>query len=599
MRNPSPANSTAANNQRIPNRDDQIAAEKIRLVFQHAPLAIAVNPTIGILVVVIDWGYIQHHILWGWFTIVFFTALFRAAVWYQYRKHQPSILESRKWGKLFAIAMASSGFAWGSSAIFLFPVGEIVPQMVIITVIAGLTSGAMASSATYLPLFYAYLFPATLPLLFVVFAQATTLHTALGVMISIYVAGIAWFGRANYLGFAELIDLRIEISVQKDKAEQANIAKSKFLAAASHDLRQPLHALSLLTGTLDKHVDDNQQSRMVLRRINRSVKDLENLFMALLDISKLDAQVVKPEFENFPIQRVITNLESDWIETAHEKGIKWQSKGNAKNVIAYSDPILLVRILTNLISNAVKYTELGKVILGLQTQKTDIEIYVEDTGPGIPKNKQEEIFQEFVQLHNPQRNRELGLGLGLAIVKRLTSLLEYTISIKTEVDKGSRFSIHIPYGDVEKVNTAETNSLKQMMRGFNGLRVLVIDDEENILIGMKSILENWDCQVISAASCEQAISLMDNKQQIPELILADYRLTENKNGLQVISQIRQHCGNDIPALIITGDVAAEQLSKIDDAGFSVLHKPVAPARLRIAMQQMMKLKPVEKDIYSR
>lgn len=572
----------------VSDRQNQIAAEKVRLVSQHAPAAFLVNAVMAIFVVIMDWGHVSPPVLWGWLAVVLVAVGIRAIIWFEYGRRKPPIGEAQKWGRLFAFAMACSGVSWGSAALFLFPQGAVIQQLAINITVGGLAAGAMASSATYLPLFYAYLFPALVPFIIVFLVQGTVLHVIIGLGTTIYLVAMATFGRANYQSFAELIDLRIEIGIQRDKAEQASIAKSQFLAAASHDLRQPLHALSLLTGTLGKHVHDNKDSRMVLDRIFRSVQDLENLFNALLDISKLDAQVIKPEIEDFPLQRVVKNIESDWIQISRDKGLQWEHQGDLNNVIVRSDPILLARILGNLISNAIKYTNDGKITIGAQRKNAGAEIYVSDTGPGIPEDQHQAIFQEFRQLHNPERDRAQGLGLGLAIVKRLTDLLGYTITINSEIGKGSRFAIEVPYGEPEKVIVPSTHSVKQAISGFNGLSVLVIDDEENIRSGMKSLLADWDCRVITAASSHEAISIIDEHDKRPELILADYRLRDNKTGVDAIAAIRRHIDQDIPALVITGDVAPDQLSKIDAQGFTVLHKPVSPARLRVSIQQATK-----------
>ena len=573
---------------RAPDSGDQIAAEKIRLASRHTPGAISITAVLGLLVLILFQDHVPPLMLWGWLTIVFLSMAIRALVWDAYRRGRSAAHEAREWGRRFTFAMGFSGVAWGSAPWLLFGTDAVVEEMAVSVMIAGLAAGAMATSATYLPLFYAFLFPILVPLAVFFFAQATVLDVTMGIMATIYLVTLATFGRQNYQGFTELIDLRYEIGVQRDKAEQASIAKSKFFAAASHDLRQPLHALSLLAGTLDRHVHDSAESHMVLDRIHRSVSDLENLFNALLDVSKLDAQVIRPQIEDFPLQRVVENLELDWIQIARDKGLQWERDGNFESVIVRSDPMLLKRIIRNLISNAVKYTNTGKVSIGVLRKDSGAEIYVSDTGPGIPKDKHQEIFREFYQLHNPERNRARGLGLGLAIVQRLTDLLGYTLTIDSEVGTGSRFAIEIPYGDAAKVRAPSAKVSSESLNSFDGLPVLVIDDEEEIRFGLKSLLEGWDCRVVTAASTCEALSKIDQGNQQPELILADYRLRDNKTGIEAIADVRRHIDRNVPASIITGDVAPEQLSKFDAAALMVLYKPVSPARLRVLVHQLTK-----------
>ena len=247
---------------------------------------------------------------------------------------------------------------------------------------------------------------------------------------------------------------------------------------------------------------------------------------------------------------------------------------------------MLERILNNLVSNAIRYTNNGTVFIGCRQRGEKVRIEVRDSGIGIAEDKLGEIFEEFYQAKNPERDRTKGLGLGLAIVERLCSLLDYKVDVYSVPGKGSVFAIEVPYAELTSLHYTEATSTENFIADVQGLQVLVIDDEEMIRKGMAATLEGWDCSSLLADSANSAILKLKQNNFIPDIIISDYRLRENKTGAQAIKQINDFLQKDIPAIIVTGDTAPDRLQEAKDSGYQLLHKPVAPAKLRSVMSYL-------------
>jgi len=378
--------------------------------------------------------------------------------------------------------------------------------------------------------------------------------------------------------FTELIKLRLDVAAQRDAAEHANLAKSKFLAAASHDLRQPLHAMTLLADALAGHLRD-ADDRVILARLQDSLTAMRKLFNALLDISRLDAGIVEPHIKDVRLSPLLGRLQSDYAGQAEEKDLEWHCPPTA--LIVRSDPVLLETMLRNLIGNAIRYTLRGRVAIACREVDGQVRIDVEDSGIGIARDKQTEIFREFLQLNNPERDGAKGLGLGLAIVDRLARLLDHRIELRSAPGTGSCFTVVLPLGSavvVEEGDRAGENAA--LDSDLAGMVVLVIDDQAAVLDGMQALLGRWGCETIPADSEVAALAAVGRAPRPPELIVADYRLRDDRTGSQAIEHVQRMLGKSIPALIVTGDTAPERLREAQASGHMLMHKPVPPARLR-------------------
>ncbi len=383
--------------------------------------------------------------------------------------------------------------------------------------------------------------------------------------------------RESYAGLEQ------KVAERTQELEAANRAKTRFLAAASHDLRQPMHALGLFIAQLRARIHETETLTLV-GRVESAVTALQELLDALLDISRLDAGVVSPAPVDFRLQPLFTRLEAAFAPQAERKEVRLRAAPT--RLAVRSDPVLLDRILLNLLANAVRYTERGAILLGCRRRADHVRIEVWDTGVGIAPEHRDAIFQEFYQVGNPERDRAKGLGLGLAIAARLARLLGSRIDMRSHPGKGSVFAIELPLGAA----CAETKSATQvpvLSEALPGARVLVVDDDALVREAMTSAIAQWGCRVAMAANGDEAVTLIAGEDEQPDVILCDYRLPNGETGVEVIARLRAAAGRPVPAALITGDTAPERLREAKLAGHALLHKPVHPARLRALLEQLL------------
>jgi signal transduction histidine kinase len=364
--------------------------------------------------------------------------------------------------------------------------------------------------------------------------------------------------------------------------EAANLAKSRFLAAASHDLRQPLHALNLFVTQLRRETDQAEQARLV-ERIDASVAAMNELFSSLLDISKLDAGVVTPSVSDFPVDVLLKRIEMTFAAAAREKGLRLRVISN--RAFIRSDFILLERILLNLVSNAIRYTVGGGVMVGCRRRGDTLRIEVWDSGIGIPEDQRSSIFREFYQLPAAERDRSGGLGLGLAIVDRLCRLLGHPIELISQLGRGSRFVVVVATAPRRRLTEQPLETVTDQTMGK---LVLVIDDDALVLDSMRGALKSWGCNVVTASSGAAALACLAELERTPDLIISDYRLADGDNGIRAIERLRKALSAPVPAFLISGDTAPERLREARASGYYLLHKPVLPITLRATISQLLK-----------
>jgi signal transduction histidine kinase len=362
----------------------------------------------------------------------------------------------------------------------------------------------------------------------------------------------------------------------KDQAEMANRFKSRFLAAASHDLRQPLHALGLFAAALPEHTRDAEGAELV-QRITTSIDSLDALLSSLLDISKLDAGAITAEPRDLRLDDLFERLANDFVPEALERDLRLAVVPT--RFVVRSDPALLERIVRNLVANALRYTERGGVVVGARRRGGRIAIEVWDSGAGIAAAERERIFEEFYQIGNPERDRTRGLGLGLAIVRRLARLLGHDVELDSRVGRGSVFRVLVAPGDPKAV-AAAAPAAPLAASLLRGRLIVVIDDEPSVRESTGNLLQAWGCDVVAAADAKEALAAVG--QRVPAALLVDYRLRGGEDGLGAIAQLRAMLGR-IPALLISGESSTEELARINARGVQLLHKPVPPAKLRSAL----------------
>lgn len=361
-------------------------------------------------------------------------------------------------------------------------------------------------------------------------------------------------------------------------------AQNRFMAAASHDLRQPLHALGLYLTALRSHVN-SEQGLNILDNTYRSTEALNQLLNSMLDLSKLDAGVVEVTNEDLSVDEVFERIHQTFLPNANQRNLDLLVEKSGSWV--YSDRALLERVLSNLVSNALNYTQEGSVTLSAHPIDGHARIVVADTGAGIPESEHEAIFNEYYQLHNPERDRTKGLGLGLSIVKRLTRLLDIELSISSKPQKGTQFELLVPAGErIDRAADAVCSRNGSYQKNLAGLSILVIDDEHDVRDGMDSLLSQHHCRVVLADSIEDACAQIIDLEWVPDIIIADYRLRDEKTGDTAIQRVREEVNEDVPAMIITGDTSPARLREATASGFLLLHKPVIGEELLDAIVQL-------------
>ncbi len=375
-----------------------------------------------------------------------------------------------------------------------------------------------------------------------------------------------------------------ELESERDAAQRADQEKSRFIAIASHDLRQPVHALGLFAATLEKRLAGSSDEPLV-RNMVRSIDGLDRSFNAMLDVSRLDAGTVEPNFQHFPLRDLFRRLHMHFAGLAEQAGLNLRFSPGGKSVT--SDPQLLERIVGNLIQNAIKYTEHGGIVVVVRTTATHFNVEVWDTGVGIRGADLPRIFDEFYQVGRGQRTRGQGLGMGLAIVKRLARLLGHSLTVVSQPGRGTMFRVGIAQGGLPVIQDVTAAADTLPMPVLHPRTVLIVDDEESIREGLGLLLEEWGYQALAAADVEQADRVVAMLEAPPDLILSDLHLGDGPDGIQAIQVVRHRCGCEIPAILITGDTTHEEMRRATDSGHPVLFKPVQPRKLLNALRGLV------------
>jgi len=383
----------------------------------------------------------------------------------------------------------------------------------------------------------------------------------------------------------ELLEKNDELQRLNRKQQEHQSELTRFLAVASHDLRQPMHALTLYLGAMNGLALPEEASA-ILQNTRRCAHTMDEMFMALLDLSRLDAKVVKPRAEAFPIATILASLAIEFSPLASEKGLTLRVAHAHWWVCA--DQNIVRQILANLVANAVRYTNTGKILIGCRRIGSSLRISVWDTGIGIPADQQQIVFEEFQQLGRARKDSTKGLGLGLAIVKRLATLIEAPITLKSEPGKGSQFAIDIPLA-TKPADAAAGSGRSQERRNdaLEGRLIVVIDDDPNINDAMRALLLGWGCAVETARSGNEMLAKLALASRIPDLIICDYQLGADQNGVDVIVSLRDEFNDAIKAIIITGTVNAELIRETTDLEILTLNKPLEPETLRKSLQRLL------------
>lgn len=390
--------------------------------------------------------------------------------------------------------------------------------------------------------------------------------------------------RQQALAALQQADRIAHLEQERDTAWRTDQDKSRFLANASHDLRQPVHALGLFAVSLQRRLA-NSADEPLARNLVRAVDGLERSFNAMLDISKLDAGALSPKVETFPVRDMFRRLHMQYAGQAEFAGLGLRFTPGGKSI--NSDPQLLERIVGNLIQNAIKYTAHGGIAVVARSTSAGVNIEVWDTGPGIAPAELPRIFGEFYQVGRGERDRAHGLGMGLAIVKRLAALLGHRLEVASVAGKGTVFRIGVPAGGLPGIDEDLSAHDTQPMVWQSTQMILVVDDEEPIREGLLMLLQEWGFQAMTAANAVQAEQAVTALEGRVDLVLSDLHLGGGPDGVEVIANVRRLCGRDIPAILVTGDTAHGQDPQVLGGNDPVLFKPVQPRRLFDALRDAL------------
>lgn len=545
------------------------------------------------VVCIMAWDSAPHWALLTWAISIWFTQ----GVRWRILSRLP--LSRRPMAQRIRIAIALSalnGLCHAGSAAF-FPYLTEGQRSVVTLIMAGITTGAVGTTAGQPRIFLAFALPTMLSLSLAwavtpLAAASRWIGLAMALFLLAYLGILISLARGAYSSLQRSIAMQIkqwrlnrDLRQALTQAEEANAAKTRFLASASHDLRQPLHTLTLFTAALHTHAL-TPRARHIIGQMDDALAMLRDQLTGLLDISKLDAGIITARCTPVDIVRFAHRMHDEFAPLAQQKQLQLTlDLPSHPQVYVDSDPLLLERIVRNLLDNAVKYCDAGSVWLRIQVPQAEpgrtVHLIVQDTGRGIPTSEAERVFEEFYQLDNPERDRTRGLGLGLAIVRRLTSLLGIPLSLTSEPGIGTRVTLTI----ARSSNVAEEpDSHTPSTCSIPHCHVLVIDDEPSILMAMKSLLEARGCRVTAVTATDEAMQQAVSDR--PDLVLADFRLRGQESGIKAIRKLRQ-VWPDLPALLISGDTTESRLKEAHEAGLRLLHKPVSVEVLLKAISESL------------
>lgn len=570
---------------------DAVRAEQVRLLYaDHGASLLSTWVSSILLAGLLIWqGVLGVTPAVVWLGVMTLHTVVRGGIQIVYRLRPPPIAEWRRWADLFVAGTAAGGITWGVGLFWLLAPGRLDLQALVMAALVIGTYGIVASAGSYLPAFSTFFLPIAAAIVWFVL-QRDGLHLVCALLLVVWLPTVAVLARRYNSSLVEALKLRFEnaaladdLRAQKYVAEQNNLAKSRFLAAASHDLRQPVHALGMFVGALRSH-DLAPKSAELAEHMDSSIASLDGLFTALLDVSRLDAGVIECRPATMDLQGLLARIRRDLAAEADAKGIELVFVPTTAFVS--SDPVLLERVVRNLVGNAVRYTDAGRVLVGCRRRGGQISLQVWDTGRGIATEQQEAIFEEFYQVAGKTSDGGAGLGLGLAIVRRLTGLLGHPIALRSELGKGSTFQLLVPRIAMARRTGVELAAAAPPVDPAAAL-ILAIDDEAVVRTAMAELLSSWGHRVIPAPGADAALAALKG-QPTPDLIVCDFRLGHGLTGLQAIARLQTATGVRIPAILLTGETAPEKLREAQAGGYPLLHKPLAPGRLRAAVTAVLK-----------
>lgn len=572
-------------------------ADQVATLYAHGHLTTVSMGLGAVILCAVMWSEITAASMATWGTLISLNQLWRAALVRAFERMRPGAAAAPRWGGYWATGSTLAGALWGGAAVAMFPASPAYQSLLIVCVF-GAALGGLYLTAVYKPSFYGFVLPALVPLIVRVAWVGDQVHWFIAGVMSVVLAFVVGFGhRLNDVLTRSLViryenvDLIAELKERtrsavdaRAAAEAANRAKTQLLAAASHDLRQPLHALGLYVAALAARARDAEW-RPLVAHVESATNTLEMQFAQLIDLSRLDAGALAPECTVVQLAPLFARIRAEFLPQASARGLALTCV--ATRLAVRSDPALLERMVGNLVANGIRYTQRGGVLLGARRLGERVGIDVVDTGIGVAPAHRERIFEEFYRVKDDSRSAAAhrGMGLGLAIVRRFADLLGHEIALESRVGSGSRFRViaqhaaPIPVRDLRTRNPRHAAGANTR-RSCAGCVVAVLDDDDATLDAMQTLFETWGAVVVCGASLEPLIAALGELERYPDLIVADLRLGEGKSGIDAVLQLRHEFGVAIPAIIVSGDTGTQAECEARDAALLLLPKPVVGATLR-------------------
>jgi signal transduction histidine kinase len=598
-------------------QEDSSAPEGLRSIFDFVPATLAGHGTAVAIVTALYWDSVSKQSVMIVLGAFCFTLLLRGKLFINFRRcHVGSPERWKRWSYLSKVGSLSSGAMWGLTAWILYGDGDHIQQTGLIVLIYTFCVAGVPVLSTQPKTLFAYTFLCGAPLLARVVMEGHEHSYQLASMLLLIITLTTILARTYRQTVERVITLKrqsdgllVQLRVEKEAAESArqqaeaarqeaevaNRAKTQFFTAASHDLRQPLHAMGLFAEALRQKNHDEEVSQLV-NSINSSVDALEGLFSELLDITRIDSGGVEVKPGHFAMADILRKLRLHFEPNAFEKGLRLRFRGLQH--LVHADPLLVERILRNLVSNAIRYTEDGTVLVSARRRGDRVLLQVWDTGPGIPAQEQRQIFEEFYQLSTNRpttAEQRKGLGLGLAIVKRLAGLMHAPLTLRSELGRGTVFSLEVPRGLHASVPPASASVKGPIGITLEGRLIVVVEDEPAVRGGLEVLLKGWGATMASFDSVAAAAHWAESSpetQAPPDLLIVDYRLENGQTGIQAIQALRKRFGQGIPAIVVTGSTMTGHDEEALEHRFHLLIKPVVPNKLRAMIAFKLGSRPV-------
>lgn len=581
---------------RPPNPDNRaLAQDSARLVYRQTSAALMGHFLGFVVITLVYWDQAPHLWLWAWsaaFALLWIARFVNLLSHDRAVQHGP--IDAERWLNRWNTGALIGASLWSVAAVLFYHHGGHFERTALMLTVYSFAIGAVPYMSSQPRLFLACMGLYFIPMI---------VHTALlGGPDNLYLAGI-WslmclctlaMGRAFHNMFGEMVSLRLhtqqlaqrlrsEMAAAENaqhQAELANRAKTQFFAAASHDLRQPLHALGLFAEALRQRCKDDEVAHLV-HSINNSVDALEGLFSELLDITKIDTGGIDIQAEHIPLRGLFERLRLTFEPTAFEKGLSLRFHGARHH--AYADPLVVERILRNLLSNAIRYTEHGGVLVSCRSRGDHLCLQVWDSGIGILPKERERIFEEFYQTQSKrplEPHHRKGLGLGLAIVKRLATLMDAPLTLRSRVGHGTVFTLILPIGKPVRAAVTDVPPRPRAPLTLDRRHIVVVEDEPAVAEGLEILLKGWGATVSAFDTLDAVAAWAAHTAVTPDLLIADYRLPEQHTGIEVIHLMRERFGAALPVIMVTGSTMSGHENEARSEDFHLLLKPVIPTRLR-------------------